>query len=238
MSDKKNDEVKVKVPLSVYDPSDAFYKAFEFGTQDPDMIVDPNADNFDATIIGAVKQLIDDLGIEKLMSIPGLKLVTKDPDSKRGKLVDVEFKPTPNELMRSIVVVRLQAHSKLDFENAKISEDKGGYWLTIKRLNEGYISSMQEYIIKSIEIYTDGGNPAKFKLHKINLQAADPNDVTTGMPRKINAELYIDEDKCGKLEMSYNRATTNDIANSTGSDFYNLFNGFFSPMSVSEVAQF
>lgn len=174
---------KPKEELVIRTPSDAFYKAFIFMTDPPEMQTDISGDTFSKTPDGAICALFASMTKDELLQIPNILWgIGFD-----GQSVAIDKEPNPN--MKTIVMIRLHANYGAEMEDPtaeyrELSEDE--FYLKLKALKEGYSMGVQDYDIRLIEIRSDNISDPSVKLTKLSLVVSDPERANPAFPETIN----------------------------------------------------
>lgn len=180
-------EKKPKEELIIRTPSDAFYKAFIFMTDPPEMQTDISGDTFSKTPDGAIRSLLANMSKEEILQIPQIiwnigfngqecDPVCIDPDNQ-------------NPHMKTIVMIRLHANYAAEMEDPtaeyhELSDDE--FYLKLKALKEGYSMGVQDYDIRVIEIRSNSPSDSDVKVTKLELEVSDPERANPAFPQAIS----------------------------------------------------
>lgn len=203
MAKRIDPEFKNLSPLELSQKSGECFKAFMFQHQDPDMNVNMDADSFAPSIPAAIRLLFSKtLTRSQVLSIPDIKMVYRVGD-ERYEDVKIE-KQTTNELMRNVLIVKLDAYQIDEFRQAIVgtpSDDE--IVLKLKDMIHGYVSNIQMYNIDEVVVRTESKTGGELFLHTAKLTVVDPDRASPSFPIEI---LMNESDEIKYMEMRFSKA--------------------------------
>lgn len=172
---KKNQD-----PLTCYNYSKPFFKAFIFPSPETEMIVDTSGDVFAKSPVGAVELMLDELDQDTLLQIPDLELLDQD-----GNPMENQIK-TSNDSLRRIVLIRMVTNwdAELIKINTPVSDEYMN--LELKDLHEGYQMQMQDYELSQVTLQMSDPAAHHFIVKRFLAKSTDPDRTLGDMPEEFS----------------------------------------------------
>ena len=200
MSRRLDPEFKNLTPLELSQKAGECYKAFCFQSQDPDMVVNMDADSFAPSIPAAIRLLFNQtLTSTDVAKVPHMRLIYKVAEEKYE---DVKLeRHNENDLMRNVLVIKLNAYQVDEFRQSIIgSPTDDEIVLKLKDMVHGYVSNLQMYNVEELTMRAESKTSNRWQLHTAKLTVVDPDRASPSFPVEI---IMNESDEIKYMEMRF-----------------------------------